>query len=139
MILIIYRNLVPYFGRLPALENGFFKGIFTFIKIVFFFQLVSLGWLLFRANSPTHAIHLFHDILTHFDLGDKKAYLQDIWKILFFIWLLIFVEMINHLRKSEKAVLELHPVIRGVFYFICFYLILIFGVSGGKEFVYFQF
>jgi succinate dehydrogenase hydrophobic anchor subunit len=52
---------------------------------------------------------------------------------------LFAVEGLQLIRDDMLAPLRLRPAFRAVLYVACFYLLVIYGVHAGKEFIYFQF
>ena len=71
----------------------------------------------------------------HFDAGDLAIALR----MLGLLSILLFVEVLQYVKSDVLIVLKLNPVIRAVFYLVCFYLVLFNGENGGKAFIYFQF
>ncbi len=56
-----------------------------------------------------------------------------------YIWFLMVVQLYQFVKKDLMIIYKSHVLIKGVFYFLCLTLFIIFGVSGAKEFIYFQF
>ncbi len=63
----------------------------------------------------------------------------QILDFLFFIALVLVVDF-HHFRTNDRfIVLKWNPVLRAVFYLVCFFMLSLNGASGGKDFIYFQF
>jgi len=127
-LLIIHRLLQPFLGRiaLPFI-----------LRVIFFFQFICVGWLMFRAKSMAQAWQMAQSILVHFKISAQDIVTAE--KMVFLLCILWAVETLQFIKSDLLAVLKLNPVIKAVFYVICFYLILFCGATGGKQFIYFQF
>lgn len=65
--------------------------------------------------------------------------LEEIWgKSILFIMLLFIVQIFQYKKDDLFVVLKWKPTIQIIFYIVVLYSILL-GVSGGNEFIYFQF
>ncbi len=111
------------------------------LQVIITFTLVSLGWILFRANSLSDAIYIYTHLLAN--LSFKGAYLGveriDIFLALFFIGLMEFVHLIQeHVRMREFLSNKPLPLRWGI-YITIIISILLFGVFNNTEFIYFQF
>jgi len=92
ILLIIHRAIEPFLSMIPSPKGFFTKKAWFYAKAIFFFQIVCLGWLLFRAQSLTQVADMLHGLILNFNL--TKDFMVE-------------------------------PII--------------FGIRGGREFVYFQF
>ena len=52
---------------------------------------------------------------------------------------LLIVQALQHIKNDLMTVYKSGYLIRAFFYIFFFYLLIIYGVYGGKEFIYFQF
>jgi len=141
LLLIVYRLLTPLIKNIALPKNTLFRNIWYFIKVVFFFQLMCLGWLIFRVNSTKQACDMLYAIMFNFKLleGSGTGILTYFWILVTFLWSLIVVQIFQFIKKDLMVVYKANAMVKAMFYVLTFYLIVIFGVSGGKEFVYFQF
>ena len=133
--MIIHRMSGPLLAKVPQAKNAFFGRLRFCIKVAVFFHLVCLGWLVFRAQSIAQALDMLRALALNFDL----AGLVGLKQVVFYIWVVAAVQIFQFLKDDLMVVLKMSVPARAAFYFICFYLIMIYGVAGGKEFVYFQF
>ena len=138
-LLIIHRLFKPFFDGLDRFRKLFTKPGWEGIKIVFFFHVVAIGWLFFRANSVGDALEMMQALLFNFrwesdlDIGFNLRYL------IFFTWILLFVQWFQYKRTDLMVVYKAHPVVRTAFYSATALLLFIFGVIHGNAFIYFQF
>jgi D-alanyl-lipoteichoic acid acyltransferase DltB (MBOAT superfamily) len=107
------------------------------LKVVLFFHLTCLGWVLFRAQSAEQAYSLVRTVVTHpsFDLTVKLSWAKMLWLIA----PLIVFNAIEYRKRDEFAVLKLHPLLKGIIWAALLLLLLFFGPGKGEKFIYFQF
>ena len=127
-----YRSLFPVSvqRRTPL--------ILHVIKVIMMFQVTCLGWLIFRADSLGQLKDLTHSLF--FDLGvhsDKTFYLLT--QLMFFSLFLLIVQAIQKHKKDLMAIPNLPGFMPWVFYLVMFYLFVMWGEFGGKQFIYFRF
>ncbi len=137
ILLIIYKALGPFLKIVPIPENRFWKKAWFLARVAFFFHLTCLGWLIFRARS----LKQLNDMLTSLLFNFRSVFgLGNIGiKLIFFVWILLVIQVYQFAKNDLSAVLRLNPVMRAFFYYICVLLIIVYGVQGGKQFIYFQF
>jgi len=131
--------LEPRFKKMPLQKNIFVKKIWFFIKVVFFFHLVCFGWLLFRAQSLTQAYRMTEALICNFKFTNGSEIKFISISLIFYTCILIIIQIFQFLKNDHLFILKTKPALRAAFYVVCFCLLTIFGVSGGKEFIYFQF
>ena len=138
-LLIIYRLVEPIREKKLAKRSLSTNKVWRLVKIIIFFHLTCLGWLIFRAQSLNQIYQMlksfFLDFHFHHFLTEEAMYLN----LLFYSGLLILVQIFQYLKNDLMAVLRSKIIPRALFYFVCFYLLIIYGATGGKEFIYFQF
>ena len=134
MLLIIHR-LFLYLNEIKG--KLLFPRIPKFIGMVVTFHLICYGCLMFRSNSLDQIIFLSSSLFSNFHLTSLSIYWMS--QIFIFSWLLILVEVIQYKRGDLDLILHISPWWQGLFYLTLSFMILLFGVAGGKEFVYFQF
>jgi D-alanyl-lipoteichoic acid acyltransferase DltB (MBOAT superfamily) len=138
MILIIYTWIQPLLRKIPRPKDVLLDNLWFLVKILFFFHIICLGLLIFRAQSMTQAVSMIQSLV--FDLKFNKAEASNIGLgIISFVWILIMVQLLQFKTKDSMAVLKLHPVVRAIFYCVCLFLLLVYGATEGNEFIYFQF
>ncbi|MFC1809577.1 MBOAT family O-acyltransferase, partial [Candidatus Omnitrophota bacterium] len=114
------------------------------IKIFATFTFVTVGWVLFRAASLHDAWYM----LTHFvPQGNITLFFESINEIHWFrfksefilLTLLIIVEGLDESFSLNESFLRSSVVVRWICYLIGIFMIILFGVYGQREFIYFQF
>lgn len=115
----------------PRLSDPWFL-----IRAVFFFHLVCLGWLLFRAQSMTQVFQMLSALVFDFDINKIVSGLR--WELIC-IPILLTVQIFQYRHNDLTVMFRMNPLLRGLFYYACLILIIIFGVTGAQEFIYFQF
>lgn len=141
ILLILHRLLKPVLNGMVFIKGraGEFAGG-LFCKF-FFFHLVCLGWLFFRAQSLSQAVSFLKSL---FQLQFAKPELLLWWnavtaQILPYTALLLILETAVYWKKDDLAVLKWPAGVRSVLYLTMFYSMVLFGAVGGSEFIYFQF
>lgn len=119
-------------------ENNFLGKMWFVVKVLFFFHLTCLGWLFFRAESIEQIFNMLNALF--FNLRIQKQYFVEYGNFLiFYIWPLILVQFMQFKKNDEMAMYKSNVFIKALFYFICIILFITYGVSGGHQFIYFQF
>lgn len=141
LLLIVYRLLIPLVKDIFSPKSALFSNVWYFIRVAFFFQLMCLGWLIFRANSMRQVWVMLHAIMFNFKLfeGSGTGVLTYFWMLITFSWFLIVLQIVQFIKKDLMIVYKANTLVKAMFYVVCFYLTIIFGVSGGNDFIYFQF
>ncbi len=138
ILLIMHRIISPLFAKVPLVKGIFVQKVWFFLKVIFFFHLVCLGWLIFRAESMAQVYEMLSAIGRNFSFINSGASYAMV-KIFFYVWLLLVVQTLQYRKNDLLSILKAKTLTRAVFYYICFYLLIIFGATGIKEFIYFQF
>ncbi|MCD4781575.1 MAG: MBOAT family protein [Candidatus Omnitrophica bacterium] len=139
LLLIIYRGIRPLMDKWPSSKHNTLASLSLMIKIVFFFHLTCLGWLIFRAASVNQINDMLYCVLFNTRWQQLSAAMATFKSILFYTGLLLGVQFFQYRYQDLLIVFKSPLWVRVIFYFICFYSVLIWGVTGGKEFIYFQF
>jgi D-alanyl-lipoteichoic acid acyltransferase DltB (MBOAT superfamily) len=94
------------------------------------------GWLLFRAHTSAQllAAHraLLHPTFSH-DLPSRIA------KLLPYIGLVAFVDSVTYFTGDSFYFARRAPWLTALFYLFLLYIIIILGMTGGEQFIYFAF
>ena len=119
-------------------ENIFTEKTWLIVRIAFSFQLVCLGYLIFRASSITQTYNMLISIFSNFHLhGIGLEHMAS--QIVFYIGILVVVQIVQYCKNDQMIILKSNILVRAIFYCICFYLLIFYGASGGQEFIYLQF
>jgi alginate O-acetyltransferase complex protein AlgI len=104
------------------------------IAVMFAFTLY--GWLLFRLGTFAQISAATH-ALVGFDGGGD--FLVRLLKMMPYIGLILLVDTASFLARDPWLFVRRHPVLVAGFFLVLFYTILILGVAGGEQFIYFAF
>ncbi|MBI5056267.1 MAG: MBOAT family protein [Nitrospirae bacterium] len=138
ILLVIYYLLVqPKLRTLINPKNKFSQSVWKVVRIIFMFHITVIGFLIFRSQSASQIYNMFHSLIFNFKIADIA--LDKVLVIMSFASILIVVEIVQYVKNNSLIIFKWNPVVRAVFYIVCVYLILFFGVEGGKEFIYAQF
>ncbi|MBN1517261.1 MBOAT family protein [Candidatus Sumerlaeota bacterium] len=122
---------VPVFSAIPAtLKEP--------LKIIGYFQLTCVSWLLFRCEDWGEKLH---SLLLNFSLWQfaDPAILTLARDIAVASAVLIAVQLYQYKRDDLMAMRRLPWWARALFYYVLLMLILLFGKMQGEQFIYFQF
>ena len=137
-LLVAHRLLEPVLKDIPQPRSIFASRVWFMLRVFFFFNLVCLGWLLFRANSLGQAWQMLRDIVINFHIADAGLYLA----LRMFIgctWFLVIIQIFQFIKKDLLVVFKWHWALQGVVYFMIIFILTTFGVDSAREFIYFQF
>jgi alginate O-acetyltransferase complex protein AlgI len=129
IILIIYRLIESKY----KISDSALKNL---SKMLLMFLLTQLGWLIFRSES-VHQI--FYFIKSSAQLDASSHTLIRYLDVLFFVWPLIVIQLIQRRTGDLNFISSLNPVVRTLIYFVLFVLMCFYGVRESTEFIYFQF
>lgn len=138
LLLCAYNLLKPFLDELPKIKNNLFKNLLSGIKIIFFFHLVCLGWLFFRAESFAQIVQMLNSFIQHFHIMDNIIGSMSA-NLCFYILILVIVQWFQYRKNDLMLIFRLSKPAKVIFYLVCFYSLMLYGVTGAKEFIYFQF
>lgn len=75
----------------------------------------------------------------NFQISHVLLFGSTLTQFLFFVSILMAIEAFQFRKDDATAILKLNPFTRGFIYFVFYFLIMILGVTGAQEFIYFQF
>ncbi len=119
----------------PKTQMG--EKIWFLIRIVFMFQLISAGMLIFRSQSVGQVFDMFGMILFHFAIDDQVIHMLQ--KFLIFVVPLLFIQWGQFKTGDLFFLYRRHWLIKTFAYSLMTYLLVGWGVMGSEEFIYFQF
>ncbi len=137
-LLIVHRLASPLLEKIPSPKNLFLAKAWVFVRIIFFFHLVCLGWLIFRAGSVNQVIQMLQGLFFNFHVSHGIGLFFTGFKLIFFSWLLIFVQLVQYHKADLMAVYKWPPFWLAVIHAVMFYLIMKYSTTG-YQFIYFQF
>ncbi|THB78233.1 MAG: MBOAT family protein [Desulfobacteraceae bacterium] len=136
MVLILHRMTMPLLRKI-SLRSKLSDYLWKCVCICTTFHLVCLGWLMFRAQSFGQIRSFLFQMLV--DLKPDPAIYPQLIKLFFCLSLLTVVQVFKERTNDPYTILNWPPLIRGGIYLIVLLSIIIGGVQGGQEFIYFQF
>ena len=137
---IVFLVLLNLRKKIPVLPLGSAAAWLQFhiyagwLAIALFFQLVCLGWLIFRAETLGQVGHMLASVFGGLTLRGSAVTL-----FLFYSAPLIVMQGMQLLKRDLDALRHVPAALRGLIYSMMFYGILLFGNYDHKEFIYFQF
>jgi len=141
----IRDRLVQIFGisKYPGLYRG--------LQLIITFMLVSFAWIFFRSKSVGVAFYVIKSMFsqTAGDIYNLRHNLpstlnlgligNELWIAVFSIMLLEVVHLVQNKRSIPQLVSAQPAAVRWALYYGFLFLLVVFSVSGGKQFIYFQF
>lgn len=140
ILLISYAFLRPLLAKTPGPEKAIYEKAWFFIRVIFFFHLICLGWVIFGLEGNlSKGFCMLQSIFCDFRLVKKIGLMENAVNLIAFLWLLGIVEILQFLKKDLMVVYKANAVLKMCFYVLCFYLLLLNGAGGEKNFLYAQF
>jgi D-alanyl-lipoteichoic acid acyltransferase DltB (MBOAT superfamily) len=135
-IFAAYQLMKPAINRIYADRETLERVMFP-VNWFFFFHLTLVGLLIFRATSVGQAVELVQLMVSGIDV--RQLNWESVYRLLFFGCLIVLVQFFQYRRGDLLFILKQGPVVRALFYLVCFYSLIFYGESDGKAFIYFQF
>jgi len=117
-------------ARVPA-------AIWTFIAVVFTFHYVALAFAIWQTETSLAWVELVYRVF--FEFGFSMGALALLGKLAGFVALPFLIQWLQRRREDPMVVLRWSVPVRALFYVVCLFCMLRFGVFDGAEFIYFQF
>jgi alginate O-acetyltransferase complex protein AlgI len=118
-------------ARLPRLGT-----LGSIASVALMFGCVLYGWLLFRLRSSAQ-LAAAHHALQHFHVS--ADFLPRLARMLPYIGLVLAVDTVTYFKSDPLYFARRNPWLTAAFYLVLIYALLIFGVTGGEQFIYFSF
>jgi D-alanyl-lipoteichoic acid acyltransferase DltB (MBOAT superfamily) len=100
---------------------------------------VSLGWLVFRVPTIKQALDMIKAICTTWSYEIIWAYRGQGFRLLMFATPVLLMQFIQFLKNDLWAVCKANILLKVCIYVLMFYMLILWGVQGGEEFIYFRF
>ncbi len=135
-LLIGHRLLERVFGKFAGLTKGIPTTVKYLFKMLIMFQLVCVGWIIFRARSVSQVKDMMVALFSWQGTADWSLFLP----LLQFAGPLVAYEAIQYAYSRDKwAIIQRVPGwVRAASYAVLFYLFAFYGASA-ENFIYFQF
>jgi D-alanyl-lipoteichoic acid acyltransferase DltB (MBOAT superfamily) len=138
MLLALQRLLTPLLERISLVESAACQRIWVWAKIIIFFHLVCLGWLIFRSQSMTQVFQMLQALFCNFQLVSGIGLRFMGQRIVFLLAMLVILQIIQY-KKNDLMIIFKWPVpILASVQGMMFYLMMLYA-SPGYKFIYFQF
>jgi alginate O-acetyltransferase complex protein AlgI len=117
------------------------KSLNALIKVFWTFILIDFSWIFFRARNLSEALY----IIKHLPVGLRETSYIFYDKLPYFALILIFFTLEYFQRNREyspfllKTNNQWYRVLNTIIYSLFIWSIIVYGNSGSKEFIYFQF
>ncbi|MFO0910740.1 MAG: MBOAT family protein [Isosphaeraceae bacterium] len=134
VLLVGHRLLEPMLARIHP-RDAVDRACWRALRIVATFQLVCLGWLIFRAESVAQVAGMLRAIVERPAIPAAV----NLVPITLLILPLLIVQLAQYLTRDLDIVLKTPWYVRSAFYTACFYAFVIAGQFDGGQFIYFQF
>ena len=138
MLLVLYNWMQPALSKIPSPKNIFLNRMWLLVRIIFFFHVTCLGWIIFRAQSMGHCFSMLKGLFYNFHVTEGSLLLSDLFTLFYYTWFLILVDWLNFRKGNLYAIFEL-PVWQQSLVYVAMYFLVISGVRSGQEFLYFKF
>jgi alginate O-acetyltransferase complex protein AlgI len=114
--------------------------IVRIIRTIITYHIICLLWVFFRANSVADGIYIIKNIFHGWPTIFIDAVAMSYGILGIFILLFIqMVQLVNEQKTIDKLLVTWPPGIRWAFYYIVIFSIILLGVDGKSQFIYFQF
>jgi alginate O-acetyltransferase complex protein AlgI len=141
LILCVYRPLEgpvrAWAHKLPFGARGALHGV----AVLFFFHLVCVSWIFFRADGLGQAATFFRALaaVPTKDVTGELLVLGPVALCAYLVAGLLVIQLLQYLKKDSWLVYRSPVPVRGLVYAAGALLFVWTGVDGGESFIYFQF
>jgi len=135
-LLLIGHRLIASIKRQVLFAGGSSQGWFI-VKVIIFFHLVVLGWLLFRAQSLTQVGEMLRALIFNFHVNEQNGFL--FLKFIAIISLLFVIQIGQYKTKDLLFLYHRHWLVKTAAYALMTCLMIGWGAMKAEEFIYFQF
>ena len=139
ILLIGHRLCAPLLKRIPIPKNSILVNLWFYIRVIFFFQLVCLGWLLFRAQNMHQVYRMLYSLFCNFKVSQVTKIDFHFIRLLFYAGLLIVIQLVQYRKNDLLVMIRINRVTTIAFCYAIILLMMFFGVLGSNQFIYFQF
>lgn len=139
VLLTIYAAFKPLLFKKRSRHSTMTAALWRIVRIIFFFHVTCLGWLIFRAQSLGQAYDMLHSLFSNFTVISVSHFMTGQLALAGYLWLLLAVQVWQAVQNDLMIIYKRGIVLKTVFYLLCFFLLAAYGVDGAKDFLYFQF
>jgi D-alanyl-lipoteichoic acid acyltransferase DltB (MBOAT superfamily) len=141
LVLCVYRVVEGPLRRWAARLSSAVRRPWRLVAVVFFFHLVCISWLFFRAETWSQAITLLGALVSEPTRNASRALaaLGPFWPSFWLVTALLVVQSFQYLKQDRWVVFRSPALVRGFVYAVSTLLFVWAGEDGGEAFIYFQF
>lgn len=134
----MYLSIEKYFQRYKLSAQS---SAYSYAKMFLTFNLISITWIFFRAESFEKAIGILQNIISPISFWNVRIQDTGIFAgMVFALALLVFSEVAFFRKKNSSSVFAMKSMITSIVYTTSIIiLIVLFGIAEGDQFIYFQF
>ena len=138
LLMMIHRIVSPFLGRIGFSRGSLAEKVWFAVRVVFFFHLICLGWLIFRAQSPDRFVSMLSAIAMNFDVGAVPGLAKLCRQLVFFLSVLVMIQCFQYRSGNLLAVYKTSTIPSAVIHAVMLYLMVI-NAEPNHAFIYFQF
>jgi len=138
-ILMIHRAIAPWLERLGTPKQPIARHLWFYLRIIFFFHVVCVGWLIFRATSLEQLFEMLRALIFNFNLSIDSGWMEPLRQLFLYTFVLLVMNIFQYRSRDLLCVLKAPAVLRSAVYVVVFYAVVIFGLNYAQSFIYFQF
>ncbi len=141
LVLCIYRAVEDPVRRFATRFPAAVQGALRVVAVVFFFQIVCLAWLFFRANDFSQAMTMLHALFAvpTPNVGKALGKLGPVMVSAALVASLLAVQLLQYWKRDSWLVFRSPAVVSGPIYAVAALIFIWIGDDGGESFIYFQF
>jgi D-alanyl-lipoteichoic acid acyltransferase DltB (MBOAT superfamily) len=138
-LLCVHRAFSPLLEKYTTFRRRWVVTTWFWLRVVIFFQLVCVSWLLFRADSLQQVVDMTRIVLTDWTLDNRVLSRAEV-QVFVSCWVLFWgAQLLQWLTQDLKVVLRFPIPVRALVYAAGILAFIWFGEYGGEAFIYFQF
>jgi len=138
-LLILYALLKPLLTKIPGPKSSFGQKLWFIARVVCFFQLICVGWLMFRAGSIGLIMQMLHSIVFNFYIIRKIGLFGLAISIIAYVILMLIIEIVQFVRKDRFVIFKLSTWLSCALYVLIYVLIIMNATANIRNFMYVKF
>lgn len=135
-VLIVHRLLEPLTGRIRL--SGPADRLWFVVRVVFFFHVTCAGAMIFRCRSVAQIGEMFASLFTRFGPPTQLG-LGYALSLAGAVWLMLLIQVLQMRGGDPVSMRGLPQPVRVPVLIALFYMLVVWGEYGAKQFIYFQF
>ena len=100
---------------------------------------VSLGWLIFKVPTIKQALDMLKAVCTSWSFELIREYSGQGSRFLMFAAPVLILQLMQYRKNDLWALYKANTYLKVCIYVLMFYMLILWGVQGGEEFIYFRF